>query len=66
MLCLYHIFQYFECRTLREMVLSPIRKWNSFNNSRKEGNFGIDLIDSMLNTLRTLEMANVSLLFAST
>ena len=32
---------------------------NSFNNSRKGGIFSIDLVDSMLNTLRTLELANV-------
>ena len=48
------------------MVLAPFRKWNSFNNSRKDGKFGIDLVDSMLNTLQTLELANVSQLFTST
>ena len=44
------------------MVLVPFRKQNSFNNSRKDSKFGINLVDSMLNTLQTLELANVYLL----
>ena len=51
---------------LREMVLAPFKKWNSFNNSRTDGKLGIDVVDSMLNTLLTIEMANVSHLFTST
>ena len=42
------------------------RKCNFFNNSRKGGTFGIDLVHSMLNTLQSLELANVSSLFTFT
>ena len=45
------------------MVLAPFRKPNSFNNSRNGEKFGIDLVDFMLNTFWTLELANVSQLF---
>ena len=51
---------------LREMILAHFMKWNSFNNPRHDGKFGIDLVDSVLNTLQTLELANVSQLFIST
>ena len=61
-----NIFQYLSENRALNMVLAPFKKWNSFNNSRKYGKFGIDLVDSMLNTLQTLELANVSLLFTST
>ena len=27
---------------LRAIVLTPFKKWKSFNNSRKDGKFGID------------------------
>ena len=50
---------------LREMVLAPFSKRNAFNKSRKDGKCGIDLVDYMLNTLQTLELANGSLLFTS-
>ena len=42
------------------MVLPPFRKWNSFNHARKHGKFDIDLVVFMLNTLWTLELANVA------
>ena len=48
------------------IVLAPFRNWNSFNNARKDGKFGIDLVHFMLNTLQTLELANVSQLFTAT
>ena len=38
-------------------------KQNSFNNSRKYGEFGVYVVDFTLNTLRTLELANVLQLF---
>ena len=63
------IFQYLRksrAQNFREMVLVPSRKWNSFNNSKKDGKFGIDVVESMLNTLQTLELANVSQLLTST
>ena len=46
--CLYLYISVFEQKygqKLREMVLAPFRKWNSFNNSRKDGKFDIDLVD---------------------
>ena len=40
-------------------------KWNSFNNSRKDGYFRIYLVDFMLNTVRILELlATVSQLLS--
>ena len=48
------------------MVLASVRKLNFFNNSRRDGKFGLDLVDYMLNTLWTLELANVSQSFTST
>ena len=69
MLCLYEYISVFEQKKapkLKEIVLAPFRKRNSFNNPRKYGKFGIDLVDPLLNTLRTLELANVSQLFIST
>ena len=51
---------------IEEMVLAPFRKWNSFNNSRIDGKFGIHLYDSKVNTLETLALANVSQLLCST
>ena len=51
---------------LREIVLFLFRKQNSFNNWRKDGKFGIDLVDAMPNTLQALEIANVSRLLSST
>ena len=47
------------------MVHAPFTKWDSFKNSRKDGKFSIDLVDSMLNTRQTLELTNVSQLFTS-
>ena len=41
---------------LWEVVLVPFRKWNSFNNLRKDRTFGIDWVESMLNMLWTLEL----------
>ena len=61
MLCLYQYISVFEQKLgpkLREMVLAPFRKRNSFINSRKDGEFGKDLVDSMLNNLQTLKLAN--------
>ena len=43
----------------KEMVLAP-------NNLMTGGKVGIDLVNAMLNTLWTLELANVSQLFTST
>ena len=48
------------------MVLADFIKWNFFNNSRKYGKFVIDLVESMLNTLQTIELASISKLFTST
>ena len=45
------------------MILAPFRKQNTCTNSRKDGKFGTDLVDSMLNTIVALEFANVSQLF---
>ena len=45
------------------MILAPFRKENTFNNLRKDGKFGTDLVNSMINTLRTLELANVSQIY---
>ena len=42
------------------MILSPFRKENTFNTLRKDVKFGKDLVDSMLNTLQALGLANVS------
>ena len=42
------------------MVLAPLRKQNSFNNSGKDGKFGSDFVESMPNTLQPFELANVS------
>ena len=50
---------------MREMVLVPFRKQNTFNNSGKDGKFGIGLVDSIVTTLWTLELANVFQLFTS-
>ena len=50
---------------MRDMVLVPFWKQNTFNNSRKVGKFGIGLVDSIVNTLWTLELANVFQLFTS-
>ena len=36
------------------MVLAPFRKWNSFNDFRKDVKFGTDYVDSLLNTLWAL------------
>ena len=47
------------------MVLATFIKLNSFNNSRKYVKFGIDLVESMRTTLKTLELANVFQLFTS-
>ena len=69
MFCYYQYISVFEQKEgpkLREMVLPPFRKRNSFNNSRKDGKFDIELVDSKLNTLQTLELANVSELLTST
>ena len=38
---------------------------NSFNNQRKDVNFGTYLVDSMLTTLQALELATVSPLFTA-
>ena len=62
MLRLYEYILVFEqtlFSQLREMVLAPFRKWNAFINSRKDGKFGINLVDSKLITLRITEMTNV-------
>ena len=63
-MCLYQYISVFELKQgpkLREIVLAPFRKQNSFNNSRKYVKFGIVLVDSC-----TLELANVSQLFTFT
>ena len=63
---LYQYIYVFERKlvpTLREMILAPVRKWNSFNKYRKDGKFGIHLVDSMRNTLLTLELVNVSVIY---
>ena len=51
---------------IKLIILVIFRKWNSFTNSRKDGKFGINLVDSMLNALCTLELANISQFFNST
>ena len=64
-----NIFQYLSenrVKKLRERELAHFGKQNSFNNSRKDGQVGIDLVDPMLNTLQTLELADVSQLFTFT
>ena len=53
-----NIFQY-----LIKMVLAPFGKWN--NNARNYGKFSIDLVDSMCNTLQSLELTIVLQLFTS-
>ena len=66
MVCFYQYISVFERRydtKMREMVLAPFRQRNSFNNSRKDGKCCIDLVGSMLNTLRTVELGNVFHLF---
>ena len=50
---------------LRYMVPASSRKQNSFNNPRKDDEFGIDLVGSMCNTPWTLELATVSGVFTS-
>ena len=50
----------------RNCIFFPFTKWNFINNSRKYGKFGIDLVDAMLNTLWTLEMATFSELISTT
>ena len=45
------------------MALASFGKWNSFNKARKDENFGIDVVDSMRNTLQILEMANASVVY---
>ena len=37
------------------------RKQNVFNNVKKDGKFGTDLVDSMLNTAQASTLGNVSL-----
>ena len=37
-----------------------LTKQKSFNNSRKDGKFGTDLVDTTLNILLALEWANVT------
>ena len=69
MLCFYQYISVFEWKQYlkwREMVLAPFRKRNSFNNLRKDEKFSINLVNFMLNTLLTLELANVSKLFTPT
>ena len=69
MLCFHQYISVFEQRQgpkLRKIVLASFRKQNSFNNSRKDATFDIDFIDSMFNILRSLELANMSVLFTST
>ena len=69
MLCLYKYISVFEWTyspKLREMVHALFRKRNSFNNARNDGTFGIDVVDSVPNTLLILELANVSQLFTLT
>ena len=44
------------------MILAPFRKQNYFNNSKNIGKFGTDLVDSIFNTLRAIELTNVSFL----
>ena len=68
-MCLYQYMSVFEQNKgskLVEMILSPFRKWHSFNKSRKDGKFDTDLVDSLLHTLLTLELANVYQLLTST
>ena len=68
MLCIYQYISVLKRKwgsKLRDIVHFPFRKWNSFNNARKEWKVGIDLVDAMFNTLRTLEMTNVSQLLSS-
>ena len=45
------------------MIFAPFRKQNAFNYTRKDEKVGKDLVDSMLNILWSLEMANVFQLF---
>ena len=63
--CCISVFEWKLEPKLREMVLVLFSKWNSFNTSRKHGTFGIDLVESILNTLHTLELPIVSQLFIS-
>ena len=51
---------------LREMMNVSFGKLNSFNNIRNDVTFGLHLVVSMLNTLQTLELVMVSLLFKAT
>ena len=44
---------------LRDMTLAPFRKWNSFNNFRKDMKSGTDWVDSLLDTLQALYMYNI-------
>ena len=65
-MCLYQYILVFEQKQgtkLREMVFALFRKWNFFKNSRKDCKFGIDLVDSMLNTLQTLKVANIPVIY---
>ena len=51
---------------LREMILVPFGKQISFNNLKKDVKFGTHLVNSMINTLWAIELANVSHLFYNT
>ena len=42
---------------LNEMVPAPFKKWNSFNNSRKDGKCSIDLVDSMIDYTPDLQIS---------
>ena len=39
---------------MKEMILAPFRKWNSFNNLRKDVKFGTGWVDSLLKKLQAL------------
>ena len=44
---------------LREIILAPFRKQNTFNNSRKDGKCGTDVIDPIIMVTTLWASANI-------